>query len=165
MLAANANAAGSLDSPDKAIRCLLSPCLHRCKISDSLCMRTASLTEDLQVPESPHPTMSRASRIKERDVHQSEGPCCMKVVARTWDWLAEQPEDAAELAVLLYEAAPKLNIAASSTAGGSAGAGHHAAKTPRRAHHSEDGGLLERLAAAVPMPIGQQRLHPCLVLC
>ena len=70
-------------------------------------------------------------------------------MARTWDWLAEQPEDAAELAVLLYEAAPKLNIAASA-----GGASHHAAKTPRRAAYSEEGGLRERLAAAVPMPTG-----------
>ena len=34
----------------------------------------------------------------------------MQVVRRTWDWLAEQPEDAAELALLLFEAAPKLNF-------------------------------------------------------
>ncbi len=51
--------------------------------------------------------------------------------------------------MLLYEAAPKLNIAASA-----GGASHHAAKTPRRAAYSEEGGLRERLAAAVPMPTG-----------
>ncbi len=42
-----------------------------------------------------------------------------QVVRRTWDWLAEQPEDAAELAVLLYEAAPKLNISSASAGGAS----------------------------------------------
>lgn len=82
--------------------------------------------------------------------------CCGQVVRRTWDWLAEQPEDAAELAVLLYEAAPKLNIAASSAAGrGAASRAAAAAKTPRRASGADrEGGLRERLAAAVPMPIG-----------
>lgn len=29
---------------------------------------------------------------------------------RTWDWLSEQPEDAAELAAILSEAAPRLRL-------------------------------------------------------
>ena len=67
---------------------------------------------------------------------------------RTWDWLAEQPEDAAELALLLFEAAPKLNF---SETGPSRQA---SSKVPRRASYKEQGGFKQRLARAVPMPSG-----------
>ena len=72
-----------------------------------------------------------------------------QVVRRTWDWLAEQPEDAAELALLLFEAAPKLNF---SETGPSRQA---SSKIPRRASYKEQGGFRQRLARAVPMPSGQ----------
>ena len=72
----------------------------------------------------------------------------MQVVRRTWDWLAEQPEDAAELALLLFEAAPKLNF-------GDAGPSRAAsAKMPRRASVKAQGGFRRRLAIAVPMAPG-----------
>ena len=67
---------------------------------------------------------------------------------RTWDWLAEQPEDAAELALLLFEAAPKLNF---SETGPSRQA---SSKIPRRASYKEQGGFAQRLTRAVPMPSG-----------
>ena len=72
----------------------------------------------------------------------------MQVVRRTWDWLAEQPEDAAELALLLFEAAPKLNF-------GDAGPSRAAsAKMPRRASTMPQGGFRRRLTRAVPMAPG-----------
>ena len=72
----------------------------------------------------------------------------MQVVRRTWDWLAEQPEDAAELALLLFEAAPKLNF-------GKTGPSRAAsAKMPRRASTMPQGGFRRRLARAVPMAPG-----------
>ncbi len=74
---------------------------------------------------------------------------CAQVVRRTWDWLAEQPEDAAELAVLLFEAAPKLKI----SAGGSGGASQPP-KASRRSSYKEEGGSRHRLSAGVPCPIG-----------
>ena len=71
----------------------------------------------------------------------------MQVVRRTWDWLAEQPEDAAELALLLFEAAPKLNF-------GEAGPLRAASsKMPRRASTMPQG--RRRLARAVPMAPGE----------
>jgi len=73
------------------------------------------------------------------------------VVRRTWDWLAEQPEDAAELALLLFEAAPKLNF---SETGPSRQA---SCKIPRRASYKEQGGFKRRLARAVPMLSGEGR--------
>lgn len=79
----------------------------------------------------------------------------MQVVRRTWDWLAEQPEDAAELAVLLYEAAPKLKF----TAAGSGGTSRHPARTPRRGvPYKEEGGSQQRLSGASPLPVGAQLL-------
>ena len=72
----------------------------------------------------------------------------MQVVRRTWDWLAEQPEDAAELALLLFQAAPKLNF---SEMGPSRQA---SSKIPRRASYKEQGGFVQRLTRAVPMPCG-----------
>ncbi|CAL8468091.1 g7630 [Coccomyxa elongata] len=72
-----------------------------------------------------------------------------KVVRRTWDWLAEQPEDAAELAVLLFEAAPKLKISASGSGGTS-----RPPKASRRASYKEEDGSRHRLSAAVPCPTG-----------
>ena len=75
----------------------------------------------------------------------------MQVVRRTWDWLAEQPEDAAELALLLFEAAPKLNF-------GNAGPSRAAsAKMPRRASTMPQGGFRRRLARAVPTAPGGTR--------
>ena len=71
------------------------------------------------------------------------------MVRRTWDWLAEQPEDAAELALLLFEAAPKLNF---SETGPSRQA---SCKIPRRASYKEQGGFKRRLGRAVPMPSGE----------
>ena len=72
----------------------------------------------------------------------------MQVVRRTWDWLAEQPEDAAELALLLFEAAPKLNF-------GEAGPSRAAlAKMPRRTSVQAQGGFRRRLARAVPIAPG-----------
>ncbi|KAK9806465.1 hypothetical protein WJX73_010630 [Symbiochloris irregularis] len=77
------------------------------------------------------------------------------VQQRTWDWLAEQPEDAAELAVLLSEAAPKLRLSRDD----SAGSGNRTAsgRLQAKMSHSRDvvRSLRARLEAAVPMPIGE----------
>ena len=64
---------------------------------------------------------------------------------RMWDLLNEH-EDAAELAALLYEAAPRLGLRASSNP--------RASRPLRRAVPSSGPSLHERLAAATPMPIG-----------
>ena len=80
-----------------------------------------------------------------------------QVVRRTWDWLAEQPEDAAELALLLFEAAPKLNF---SETGPSRQA---SSKIPRQASYKEQGGFGQRLARAVPMPSGAPCSHAPLI--
>lgn len=66
---------------------------------------------------------------------------------RTWDWLAEQPEDAAELAQLLFEATPRLGVAA--------------ARSPRKAPRNRrkpadpNASLLDRLKAAEPISSGE----------
>ena len=73
----------------------------------------------------------------------------LQVVRRTWDWLAEQPEDAAELAVLLFEAAPRLKISASGSGGTS-----RPPKASRRASYKDEDGSRHRLSAAVPCPTG-----------
>ena len=69
---------------------------------------------------------------------------------RTWDWLAEQPEDAAELAQLLFEATPRLGVAAARSP----------RKAPRSRRHPADpnASLLDRLKAAEPMPSGRKEL-------
>jgi len=69
------------------------------------------------------------------------------VVRRTYEWLAEQQEDAAELVALLAEAAPRLGVAAAAAA-----ARAPASRTPSRP--PPEPGAAERLAAAAPMPAG-----------
>lgn len=92
---------------------------------------------------------------KPRSVQSITVVMTMQVVRRTWDWLAEQPEDAAELAVLLFEAAPKLKI----SAGGSGGASRPP-KASRRSSYKEEGGSQRRLSAGVPCPIGSPQTCP-----
>ena len=78
-----------------------------------------------------------------------------QVVKRTYEWLAEQPEDADELAALLSEAAPRLGVAA-------AVSGARAQpRTPRRLTPEPGACLRQRLASAVPMPTGA---FPCWAL-
>lgn len=71
-----------------------------------------------------------------------------QVVQRTWDWLAEQPEDAAELAQLLFEATPRLGVAAARCP----------RKLPRNRRHSADANLtlVDRLRAAEPLQSGME---------
>ena len=88
----------------------------------------------------------------DRPFHPHAAQWTAQVVRRTWDWLAEQPEDAAELALLLFEAAPKLNF---SETGPSRQA---SCKIPRRASYKEQGGFKRRLARAVTMPSGEGRI-------
>ena len=72
----------------------------------------------------------------------------MQVVQRTWDWLAEQPEDAAELAQLLFEAAPRLGVAAAESPK------KLASKGSKRPPAEASIPVLDRLAAAEAMPTG-----------
>eukprot|EP00891_Asterochloris_glomerata_P005709 jgi/Astpho2/5709/Aster-02947 len=74
-----------------------------------------------------------------------------QVVQKTWDWLAEQPEDAAELAALLFEAAPKLGVP-----GAQRTPGKSMSRAASRAHALDmpDVTLKQRLGAAQPMPTG-----------
>lgn len=69
------------------------------------------------------------------------------MVKRTYEWLAEQPEDADELVALLSEAAPRLGVAA-------AVATRAQPRTPRRQPPEPGARLRQRLAEAVPMPTG-----------
>ena len=74
------------------------------------------------------------------------------MVKRTYEWLAEQPEDADELVALLSEAAPRLGVAAAVS-----GVRAHL-RTPRRLPPEPGACLRQRLAAAVPMPTGTPHL-------
>ena len=78
--------------------------------------------------------------------------CARQVVKRTYEWLAEQPEDADELVALLSEAAPRLGVAAAVS-----GVRAHP-RTPRRLPPEPGACLRQRLAAAVPMRTGTSRL-------
>ena len=76
------------------------------------------------------------------------------------DWLAEQPEDAAELAALLSEAAPKLGFNAQK----SKIPGISRAATSRKSLEllHADMSLMQRLQAARPMLVGgNSLLLPC----
>ena len=77
-----------------------------------------------------------------------------EVQQRTWDWLAEQPEDAAELAALLSEAAPKLRLSRDDSTG--SGARTASGRLQAKMSHSRDAvrSLRARLKAAIPMAIG-----------
>ena len=82
------------------------------------------------------------------------------VQQRTWDWLSEQPEDAAELAALLSEAAPKLRLSRDESGSGSrTGSG----RLQFKMSHSRDAvrSVRARLAAAMPMSIGKIHI-PCM---
>ena len=84
-------------------------------------------------------------------------PCTVQVVQKTWDWLAEQPEDAAELAALLFEAAPKLGVP-----GAQRTPGKSMSRAASRAHALDmpDVPLKQRLGAAQPMPTGESAHMP-----
>ena len=79
------------------------------------------------------------------------------MVQKTWDWLAEQPEDAAELAALLFEAAPKLGVP-----GAQKPPGKSLSRAARRADALDmpDVTLKQRLGAAQPMPTGESAHMP-----
>lgn len=74
---------------------------------------------------------------------------------RTWDWLSEQPEDAAELAAILSEAAPRLRLSRDDSGSGY-GSRSGSGRLQVKMSHSRDAvrSLRGRLAAAMPMPIG-----------
>ena len=77
---------------------------------------------------------------------QRTGCVSSQAMERTWNWLAEVPEEAAELAYLLFEAAPRLGVAASSP---------RALRHPKPRRMSYDATSdAARLAAAAPMPSG-----------
>ena len=74
----------------------------------------------------------------------------LQALQRAWDWLAEQPEDASELAAVLNEAVPRLKLISNLTSRPSR------AQTSREALEllHADMTLLERLQAARPMLVG-----------
>ena len=76
----------------------------------------------------------------------------MQALQKALDWLAEQPEDAAELAALLSEAAPKLGFNAQK----SKIPGISRAATSRKSLEllHADMSLMQRLQAARPMLVG-----------
>ena len=76
----------------------------------------------------------------------------MQALQKALDWLAEQPEDAAELAALLSEAAPKLGFNAQK----SKIPGISRAATSRKSLEllHADMTLMQRLQAARPMLVG-----------
>ena len=76
----------------------------------------------------------------------------MQMIRKTWTWLAEQPEDAAELAQLLFEATPRLGVSASQSSS------PRRSMTTRFSKRSVPGAslsLLDRLKAAEPMATGR----------
>lgn len=75
----------------------------------------------------------------------------VQALQKAWDWLAEQPEDASELAAVLNEAVPRLKLISNLTSRPSR------AQTSREALDllHADMTLLERLQAAKPMPVGR----------
>ena len=79
------------------------------------------------------------------------------------DWLAEQPEDASELAALLSEAVPKLGFHTQK----SRLPGLSRAATSKQSLEllHADMSLLQRLKAARPMPVGKHKnFHFCLTV-
>lgn len=80
----------------------------------------------------------------------------MQALQKALDWLAEQPEDAAELAALLSEAAPKLGFNAQK----SKMPGISRAATSRKSLEllHADMSLMQRLQAARPMLVGASPL-------
>ncbi len=76
----------------------------------------------------------------------------LQALQKALDWLAEQPEDAAELAALLSEAAPKLGFNAQK----SKIPGISRAATSRKSLEllHADMSLMQRLQAARPMLVG-----------
>ncbi len=96
----------------------------------------------------------------------------LQALQKALDWLAEQPEDAAELAALLSEAAPKLGFNAQK----SKIPGISRAATSRKSLEllHADMSLMQRLQAARPMPVGApsclsasslSRCGNCLISC
>lgn len=76
-----------------------------------------------------------------------------QVLQKALDWLAEQPEDASELAALLSEAVPKLGFHTQK----SRLPGISRAATSKQSLEllHADMSLLQRLKAARPMPVGK----------
>ena len=76
----------------------------------------------------------------------------MQALEQTWEWLAEQPGEAAELAALLFEAAPRLGVSAQRTSSLTT-ARSRSLNTARRPEFGTS--LKECLAHAQPIPIGK----------
>ncbi len=75
----------------------------------------------------------------------------------TWNWLAEQPAEAAELAQLLYEAAPRLKMAASRASSLST-ARSRSLRSPQARRASFGTSMKDCIANAQPMAIGEGSL-------
>ena len=103
-----------------------------------------------------------AGIYSDKSLHLSTCILQSQVVQKTWDWLAEQPEDAAELAALLFEAAPKLGVP-----GAQRTPGKSMSRAASRAHALDmpDVTLKRRLGAAQPMPTGESvHMQHCTLL-
>ena len=129
-LAANAAAMGAFSSPEKVASSPFDKFLYAQPIGES--------------SQQPVPALAPLKELK----YCLQTDLMFQVVQRTWHWLAEQPEDAAELAQLLYEATPRLGVPA--------------ARSPKRAQQKsgrrpaeETVPLLDRLKAAESMPTGK----------
>ena len=79
----------------------------------------------------------------------------IQMIKQTWDWLADQPEDAAELAQLLFEATPRLGVSASSSSPRKS----IAQKSSKRSVPGASLSLLDRLKAAEPMATGEPHFY------
>lgn len=84
----------------------------------------------------------------------------MQAIQQACDWLAEQPEDASELAALLSEAVPRLRLAALQRPAISRAATSREALQLLHA----DMTLMQRLQAARPMPVGVTYCCPLLFM-
>lgn len=78
----------------------------------------------------------------------------MQALEQTWEWLAEQPGEAAELAALLFEAAPRLGVPAQRASSLST-ARSRSLRDPSAPRPDFGTSLKECLAEARPIDIGQ----------
>ena len=78
----------------------------------------------------------------------------MQALEQTWEWLAEQPGEAAELAALLFEAAPRLGVSAQRTSSLTT-ARSRSLKSPTARRPDFGTSLKECLAHARSIPIGE----------
>lgn len=98
----------------------------------------------------PKPSKAHAQVLQNSTLHACRG---MQALEQTWEWLAEQPGEAAELAALLFEAAPRLGVPAQRASSLSTARSRSLRDPSRRPDFGTS--LKECLAEARPIDIGK----------